>query len=282
MHAQIYFEARAGLAEGPVWDHRTNELHWVDIERGEIHRRAHASGEHVVVRLDESVGAAVPTASGDGWIVGLRSGVALVGFDGSVRHRVDIDHERQRHRMNDGACDARGRFWTGTLNEEDGEPCDSLYCVGTDWRVWEAQSGIGLSNGLAWSPDNAVMYRVDSKRGLIFASDFDASVGQRANERVLVDLSEEHAEPDGLTVDASGALWVAMWDGWRVDRYSHAGELIRSLELPVARPTSVAFGLDDLSTLFITTASKGASQEHAGAIFRVDVDTPGLPANWFG
>src|SRR5689334_2042357 len=123
---EIYFEAGALLGEGPAWDHRTYELHWVDIDRNEIHRRTDTTHAHYVVTLVESVGAAVPQKTGRGWVVGTRSGIAEVGLSGVVHREIAVDAERDGHRMNDGGCDSRGRFWTGTLNEADDAPCDGL------------------------------------------------------------------------------------------------------------------------------------------------------------
>ena len=283
----VYFEAAAQLGEGPRWDERTNELHWVDIERGEIHRRGHGTGEHHVVTVGQSVGAAVPLSEGGGWIAGVRDGVVIVGSDGEIRRSVLVDSQRTSHRMNDGACDASGRFWTGTLDEDHGPASDALYRVDTDLMVEKMVDGIGLSNGLAWSPDNSTMYRVDSAAGVIFRAEFFAQSGALGAAATFAVVDAADGEPDGITVDADGCVWVALWDGWALRRYTPTGELDCVLTLPVARPTSCVFGGADLDTLFITTARTGLGadalhgQPWAGHILSCTPGPRGLPTNYF-
>ncbi|MEY2424733.1 MAG: hypothetical protein QOI61_305 [Actinomycetota bacterium] len=285
--ATVYFEAAAQLGEGPRWDERTNELHWVDIERGEIHRLHHGTGEHRVVTIGQSVGAAVPLREGSGWIAGVREGVAVIGYDGEVRRTVRVDAERPSHRMNDGACDTAGRFWTGTLDEDHGPPSDALYRVDHDLAVQTVVEGIGLSNGLAWSPDDSAMYRVDSAAGVIFRTEFAAESGTLGAQAPFVVVDQTDGEPDGITVDAEGGVWVALWDGWALRRYSPAGELDAVVPVPVARPTSCTFGGTDLATLFITTARTGLDddalrdQPWAGHVLSCTTGARGMPTNYF-
>ncbi len=284
----LFFEACATLGEGPRWDHRTNELHWVDIERGEIHRLTYGSDEDRVVSVGQSVGSAVPRCDGDGWIAGLRDGIALFGHGGKVERFVPVDAERTAHRMNDGVCDSSGRFWTGSLNEEEGPASDVLYRVGPDLSVHEMVQGIGLSNGLAWSPDDQTMYRVDSAIGTVFRSDFLARSATLSHEEPLIVINATLGEPDGITVDADGYIWVALWDGWALRRYSPTGELDYEVSVPVARPTSCVFGGPDLDTLFITTARTGLSEQDlvaqpwAGHILSYTPGVVGLPTRFFG
>lgn len=284
---EVYFRTPMLLGEGPFWDDASQELLWVDIPRGEIHRHDDATGAHAVVSVNESVGAAVPVADGSGWIVGLRSGVALIDADGVQQKFVAIDADRPTHRMNDGKCDAAGRFWTGTLNEEAGDPCDALFRVDADLRVEQVRTEVALSNGIAWSPQNDRMYRVDSARHLVFVADFDLATGVSDNERVFLDLGDTEGEPDGMTVDAAGDVWIAMWDGWCVRRYDPEASFVASYRVPVARPTSCAFGGAAFGTLFVTSASIGLTdddrraQPHAGSVFALSDLGPGLPAHKF-
>jgi sugar lactone lactonase YvrE len=285
---ELYYEAGAALGEGPRWDPRTNELHWVDIERGEIHRLEHDTRRHHCVSVGQSVGAAVPLRNGDGWIAGLRDGVAIVGRDGRVVESVPVDAARPRHRMNDGACDTAGRFWTGTLDEDHGPASDALYRVDHDLAVESVVTGIGLSNGLAWSPDDATMYRVDSALGSVFRCDFDAASGTRGAEEVLAVIDAADGEPDGITVDRDGFVWVALWDGWALRRLSPSGDVDAVVQVPVARPTSCTFGGPDLDTLFVTTARIGLAQDAlreqpwAGHILSWTPGVSGLPLTFFG
>ena len=284
---EVFFEAAATLGEGPRWDHRTNELHWVDIERGEIHRLCADTSEHRVVTVGQSVGAAVPRRNDNGWIAGVRDGIVLLDGDGVVERSVAVDDARPSHRMNDGACDVAGRFWAGTMNEEAGPASDALFCIEPDLAVATVVSQVGLSNGLGWSPDNSTMYRVDTAARTLFCCEYLVDTGERGPERPLVVVDEADGVPDGIAVDASGCIWIALWDGWALRRYTSEGKLDAVLTVPVARPTSCVFGGADYRTMFVTTARTGLADDElkqqpwAGHVLSYEVDEPGLPTNFF-
>lgn len=136
--------------------------------------------------------------------------------------------------------------------------------------------------------DSSTFYFVDTVPGIIYAYDFDAREGSIANRRVFVTVPEAEGRPDGLAVDADGGVWCAIWDGWRVNRYRPDGRLDRAVELPVPRPTSVAFGGDELATLFITSArtrlpaSTLTEAPLSGGIFACNPGARGLPTSLFG
>jgi sugar lactone lactonase YvrE len=179
-------------------------------------------------------------------------------------------------RMNDGACDPQGRFWAGTMAYDESPGAGVLYRLELDGTCTTVQTGLTISNGIDWSPDGSVMYLSDSGDAIVDAFDFDPVSGDIGGRRTVVRITERGEAPDGLTVDRSGDIWVAMWDGGEVRCYSPEGELRRTLTLPVDRPTSCAFGGEDGTTLFITTAREGldeaaiARQPDAGRVFRVD------------
>lgn len=281
------FAAGAELGEGARWRRDTGAVQWVDITRGEIHVLEVETGHYSVVRVDEVVGAAVPRRNGDGWVVGLRDGVAVLDGAGRVVDRVAIDAERPTHRMNDGLCDTAGRLWIGTLDEAGGGFADAVFRISPDLTVSLAVEGVGLSNGIGWSPDDSTMYRVDSARGAVYSCDFDVAGGTRGHEEIFTTVDPADGEPDGLTVDSEGFVWVAVWDGWHVRRYRPDGSLDFVLEMPVARPTSCVFGGADMKTLFVTTASVGlsaasrASQPWAGHVLACRTAVRGLPTNAF-
>jgi len=149
-------------------------------------------------------------------------------------------------------------------------------------------SGVSVSNGLGWSPDDGTMYYVDSLERAIDAFDFDAQSGQLTNRRRLVAIEAETGMPDGMAVDSAGFVWVALWGGGAVHRYDPAGELDLVVRLPATQVSSSSFGGADLRDLYVTSASRGLSaddrrrQPDAGAVFRVRVDVPGVPAARFG
>jgi sugar lactone lactonase YvrE len=168
------------------------------------------------------------------------------------------------------------------MDEEDPFSRGALYRLDPNGNYREVISGVGISNGLGWSPDNRLMYYTDSRKRTIWVYDFDFESGAISNQQIFVTTPQEYI-PDGLTVDAEGYVWSAKWDGWKVVRYAPDGSVDIEVELPVQRPTSCIFGGSDLTDIFITSASTGlskselAEQPLAGCVFIVDSGTKGLP-----
>ena len=152
----------------------------------------------------------------------------LLDPDGAFRMIAEVASEGSR--MNDGAADPQGRFWAGTVADRPG--AGVLYRLERDGRVDPVLDGLTTSNGIGWSPDGRTMYLADSGPRVIHAFDFDGDAGTISGGRVLVTVPEDVGAPDGLTVDADGDLWVAIWGGGRVHRYSPAGELRQVLAVP--------------------------------------------------
>jgi sugar lactone lactonase YvrE len=189
--------------------------------------------------------------------------------------------------MNDGACDAAGRFWAGTLTNDARPGSGTLYRLDADGSVVTAVEGLTISNGIAWSSDNRTMYLIDSATYRVDAFDFDLEFGALSGRRSVITIDPADGIPDGLAVDAEGHLWVALWDGWAVRRYTSDGVGERELRLPVARVTSVAFGGAHLDDLYVTSAWDGlpdgerAEQPAAGGLFRWHSKIPGLSPSPF-
>lgn len=276
-------EGKQLLGESPIWSVRDDALYWVDIQAPAIHRLYPASGEARTWTLPEPVGSIALRTQG-GLLAAMKSGFHF--FDpatGGLRPISDPERHLPENRFNDGRCDRAGRFWAGTMSETSRDPVGSLYCLEPNLTVRLVKSGISVPNSLAWSPDDRVMYFADSSRRAIWAYDFDIAAGEIANQRVFVDGRNHPGVPDGSTVDADGCLWNAEHGGGRVCRYTPAGRLDRTIELPVTQPTCCMFGGPRLETLFITTARESLSAEElsaqplAGAVFAIDVGVSGLP-----
>ncbi len=196
---------------------------------------------------------------------------------------VDADHPTNR--LNDGCVDAAGRLWFGTMDNDERASTGSLYCFAGN-RLRRMDTGYVITNGPALSPDGRILYHVDTQQRRVYAFDVDAA-GELSGKRLFKAVEEPDAYPDGPTVDADGNVWIAMFGGWGVRCFSPGGKLLRSIALPVAQCTKVAFGGEDLRTLYITTASVGLSpaqhalQPLAGGLFRTRVEAPGLVAHPF-
>ena len=274
------------LGEGLRWDARRSEVLAVDIVLGRVYRARIADGGglslHYTYELAGTVGAIAPVAGDDGWILAAGRGFAHLTQDGSVDRIVDVAPAGAR--MNDGACDPQGRFWAGTLADDHRPGGGSLYRLGVDGRVQLMLDGLTITNGLGWSPDGRTMYLVDSGPRVIHAFNFDQSTGAISDDRVLVEVPADVGAPDGLTVDVEGDIWVAIYGGGRVSRYSPQGVLREELLVPAAQSTSCAFAGRELSDLYVTTATEGWSDEErraqpaAGLVYRFKTDAAGNPA----
>lgn len=280
MKVDVVLNASARLGEGPVWDARTSTLRWVDIVAGQVHRFDPASGTDTYFEVGETVGTVAVRAAG-GLVLATKSGLETCLDNGGQRTRLHEVDDLPGGRFNDGKADPWGRFWAGTmLDGTDGAA--ALYRLDPDHSLHTVVPGVSVSNGLGWSPDGKTMYYVDTRTGGVDAFDHDPSSGAVTGRRRLIDI--DRGWPDGLTVDAEGCLWVALWEGWGVQRYAPDGRLLATVEIPAQRVTSCAFGG---SALYITTARIGVrdftGQPSAGAVFACDPGVGGLPAGeWAG
>ena len=280
---------QALLGEGARWDARRDELLVVDILAGRVYRgRVADDGGLSLVRdyqLAGTVGAILPIQGDEGWLLAAGRGFAHLSPDGSLRTLAEIAPAGRR--MNDGACDPQGRVWAGTLADDFRAGGGALYRLDGTGRTELMLRDLTISNGLGWSPDGGTMYLADSGPRVIHAFSFDGETGTISDGRVLVTVADEVGAPDGLTVDTDGDLWVAIYGGGRVHRYSPDGLLREALLVPAMQTTSCAFAGPGLNRLYVTTATEGWSDEErraepaAGLVYRIDTDATGRPAGVF-
>lgn len=286
--AECVLDARAELGEGPVWDHREQALWWVDIDGHAIHRFDPATGEDTVNPVGEQVGACVPRIRG-GLVMATASGFYF--FDPKTGEKDFLGHPEvhlHNNRFNDGKCDPAGRFWAGTLAMDGVVGGAALYCLGVDGGISQHLPNVTVSNGMAWSSDRKTMYYIDTMAQCVFALDYDLDSGELDNQRPVITVDRSQGFPDGMAIDAEDKLWVAHWGGSQVVRYDpDTAEALARIALPVTQPTSCAFGGADFRDLYITSARASLrgpaleAQPHAGSVFRVRVETPGLPADLY-
>jgi sugar lactone lactonase YvrE len=199
-----------------------------------------------------------------------------------------IEHTVPRARFNDGKCDPAGRFLAGTMAYDLTSGAGCLYRLDPDRSVTRLLTGVTISNGLAWSGDGTTLYYIDSPAQGIDAFDYDVETGRLANRRRLVEIPHDAGLPDGMTIDEDGCLWVGLYGGSAVHRYTPAGKLDVTVSFPATNITCPVFGGPGFGVLYVTSARDGlddrelADQPHAGAVFAADVGTRGLPALRFG
>jgi sugar lactone lactonase YvrE len=284
---RIAVDAHADCGESPAWDARLGQLVWVDQFPGLVHWYDPATGGRTSLQVGQPVGSVAPRRLG-GLVLALADGFWILEPDlVTLVKKASVEAEVPDNMMNDGKCDQFGRFWAGTLAIDEQDPVGSLYRLDPNGDVIKVLSQITISNGLGWSPDGRTLYYIDSRTQRVDAFSFDPDTGRVVDRRVVVAIPTHEGTPDGLTIDAEGHVWVALWGGSAVRRYSPNGHLEHEVRFPVSRITSCVFGGNDLADLYVTSASRGLtpselrSQPHAGAVFVVRPGVRGLPTDTF-
>lgn len=272
----------AELGEGPVWVGRERALWFVDIKGCRLHRWNPSAGERHSFNVPLPPGFLVPLAGG-GFVVGMKGG--LQRFDpqaGALSLLIQVEPHRPENRLNDGCVSPEGALWFGSLHEPETEPAGALYRLDEAGQCVALDEGYVVTNGPAFSPDGRVFYHCDSARRVIYAFD-RPDERTLARKRVFAQIESGAGFPDGTAVDSEGCLWVALWAGWCVRRYSPRGRLLASVRLPCANVTKIAFGDCGLRTAYVTTARQGLdpaerkAQPLAGDLFSFIAPVPGLP-----
>jgi len=270
------------LLEGPVWVERDAALWFVDIKSHRIHRLDPASGDRRSWVAPAQIGFCLPATNGK-FIAGLQTGLAVFDpADGSFTPLVDPEPALPGNRLNDGTVDPAGRLWFGTMHDGESAVTGRIYRLSADGRCVAETAAVRISNGPAVSPDGRTLYHIDTLGGMIYAAAIDDD-GKLGESRMFVTIPNNEGFPDGPAVDAEGGVWIGLYNGGAVRRYSPAGELLDVVEFPVGAITKVAFGGPDLRTVYATTANKHldaqgrADQPHAGDLFAFEVSVPGVP-----
>jgi sugar lactone lactonase YvrE len=275
MQAEPVTESLTHHGEGPVWSARWGGLRWVDMLAGDVLQLAD-DGSVTRTHVGE-VAAALRPRRGGGAVIGVRRGFALEEPDGSLQALPEL-WSGDDIRMNDGGCDPDGRFYCGTMAYAETPGAGTLYRLDPDGAVTVVLAGVTISNGLEWSPDGARAYYVDTPTLEISVFGYD---GQLRDRRPF---ARTEAHPDGLTVDAEGGVWVALYDGSAVLRFDATGRLDARIDVPAGRVTACTFGGADLDRLFITTSREGMApgeEPAAGSLYAADPGVRGLPAREF-
>jgi D-xylonolactonase len=278
---ELVWNAAAELGEGALWSVSESAVYWVDILGRRVMRQRWADGARTTWDMSETVGAALPDASG-AMLLALRSGLYRLPA-GSTAPELMLAPEPNLpgNRLNDATVDARGRLWFGSMDFAAEKPTGSLYRLDPDGTLTVADHGYRVTNGPAISPCGRILYHNDTMAGLVLAFDLDAESGALSNRRVFAALGAGEGLTDGLAVDAEGHVWVACVTGGSVHRYTPDGRLVGRIPVPSPIVTSVAFGGPSLSLLFVTTGRILMSDRDltawplSGALFMFETDAIG-------
>jgi sugar lactone lactonase YvrE len=288
--AELVLGVQAELGEGIFWHPTEKCLYWLDIEGRSFNKFDPKTRINLAEPLDRQVGCVVPTTeqsflfAGEGGIEEYWPETEEWAF------LVNPEKDQPNNRLNDGKASPDGRFWFGSLNKNHEKNQASFYVMDHDGTVRRVLTNLTNSNGIGWSPGGETFYHIDTPTRQVSAFDYDKKYGDLCNRRIVVQFPEssEYGNPDGMTVDAEGMLWIAHWGGSRVTRWNPAtGEMIAVVNVPATQVTSVAFGGENFETLYITTARKALSSEtlcrqgYAGGLFAVNTGVTGLPIHFF-
>ena len=284
------FRATIELDDTQIGQQEKQLLYWVDTENKQLHVYQPETKTARTIQLEKLVGCVVPRKSG-GVVLGLDDGFAALDLEIEKLTYLAADPESDlpSNRFNDGKCDPAGRFLAGTMAIKETEGAGSLYSIDRNLTVRRLWDKLTVSNGIGWSPDYSTMYLVDSPTKKVFAFDYDLTTGNISNRRVAVTIPDTEGYPDGMTTDAEGTIWVALWAGFKVTRWNpKTGELLQNIDIPAPNVTSCTFGGAGMNELYITTARKDMDPAQldkypqAGSVFRLKTNAIGMKNFEFG
>ena len=277
MEPELIADYQCETGEGPLWHPMERRLYWADIPRGRLFRYDPATGEHEQFYEGEVVGGFTIQADGALLLFMARGAVAVLR-DGALDYLIDELPQERDGRFNDVAADPAGRVFCGTM------PVDgrfgTLYLLDLDGSITPVVDGVDISNGIGFTPDERKMYYTESTARRIYLYDYDRGSGAISNRSVFLETPDDGTIPDGMTVDAEGYVWSARWNGSSLYRYTPDGTEERRLRFPAKKVSSVVFGGEDLTDIYVTTAggqNKAEEGAGAGALFRLSPGIRGKP-----
>ena len=273
-------DAKAKIGEGAIWCSKQQVLFWVDIPAGVLHRFDPSTSTNQSWPMGEALGCFALTERAT-LVLALASGFYEFSTETGQKTRLggpDVTLVKQQ--FNDGSVDHRGRFYAGTMRtngDHVDDPSGTMYSLSSDLEVRKVMSGFHIINGMAFSPDGKTAYVSDSfpKVRTIWAYDYDLDDGAWSNMRVFLDTNGLAGRPDGAAIDSEGCYWMAGVSGWELVRITPEGKVDMEIQFPVEKPTRIAFGGQNMDTLFVTSLggdiTEGTHQPNAGGLFALKV-----------
>lgn len=285
---EVAYKASALLGEGAIWNHKTQELYWIDIEGKSLNIFNPEKNSNKIIDVPSRIGTVVPSENGNP-IIALEDGIHQLDLKTKkTMVFADMSDVLVGKRLNDGKCDPSGRLWVGSMHMEQKEGEAKLYEINSQGDVKMKIDSVTISNGIVWTKDKKTMYYIDTPTSEIKAYDYDDITSTITNQRIAVKIPESLGYPDGMTIDNEDMVWVGMWNGNAVIRFNpKTGEILKKIEVPAHNVTSCAFGGKNLDTLYITSATVDMTEEEkekyplSGSVFKIKTDVKGVKSNFF-
>ncbi len=285
---ELVIDSKSELGEGAIWNYKTRELIWVNINGKILNFYNPTINNNKEMFTGQMIGTVVPSESGN-MLVALKNGIYILDPEtGAKNFIIDPEKDIPDNRFNDGKCDPAGRFWAGTMSMIGQKEAGALYRLDPDSTIHKMIDNVTTSNGIVWSLEKDKMYYIDTPTRKVMVYDYNNATGEISNPEIAVQVPADFGAPDGMTIDADGNLWIALWGGSAVGCWNpESGELLRTIEVPAKNVTSCAFGDKDMKTLYITTARQGTSKEelnnypNSGGVFKIRPGVKGIKAYFF-
>ncbi|HIC31487.1 MAG TPA: SMP-30/gluconolactonase/LRE family protein [Flavobacteriaceae bacterium] len=287
--ATLEYKVNSKLGEGALWNYKTQEFYWVDIEGKTLNIYNPKTKTNKVIKTPSRVGTVVPYTKLQA-VVALEDGIYKINLEnGDLKQISNVESDVTENRFNDGKCDPKGNLWVGSMHLKESLPNANLYKVEANGVTTKMVDSVTISNGIVWSKDTKKMYYIDTPSESIKSYDYDIETSTISNEKIAVNIPESLGYPDGMTIDENDTLWVGLWNGNAVAQFDpKTGELISKIEVPAHNVTACAFGGENLDILYITTSTNDMTEEErkkhplAGSIFKYKPGVKGVTAFFFG
>ncbi|WP_276091476.1 SMP-30/gluconolactonase/LRE family protein [Pedobacter sp. JY14-1] len=282
--ASILYSSHCILGEAPVWHQERESCFWADIETGILYEYVFKNKDVNIFQPGHKVSLIIPSGKEE-LILGMQGGVARYRLsDGHLSWISQLDTDWTSFRCNDGGADIHGRIWVSTTELDHKPGAGSIFCLDRESGLRTQVTDISIPNGIVWSPDNRKIYYTDSVKNEVYALDTDPLTGNIISRDTVIQIPDEKGLPDGMAVDSEGFIWIALWNGYGLGRFSpENGKMNDFIAIPAPNVTSCCFVGSDLNQLVITTARKGMSAEmlamypESGNIFITETKIKGIP-----
>lgn len=283
---KVLIKCIATLGEGPLWNHNTFEFTFVDI----MSKKFFVWKKNILKSYDIpcQISCLLPTEKNNTWIAASKNKIIKIFIKNKEVNilTIKVVGESKQNRFNDGKCDALGRLWLSSMDNNEKSNTGQLRFFKSLNKNKVVDKNFIIGNGIDWSPDNKYLYFAASDKRIVYSYKFDILSGKLSKKKVFIKVPKKRGYPDGICTDIDGGIWIAYWNGGCVIRHFPNGKIDKIINLPVKKPTSLCFGGKKLNMLFITSAKSFSKQNHevetkSGSIFVIKTNILGKKNNFY-